>query len=135
MTSSRLVTALRVLFGVHFLFNGLNYAFGFMEIPRPPAEMANTLVDTMMASGLFWFAKATEIVTGVLLIIGQWVPLALLLAFPVSVVIAYVDIALTGRPLYAVIGLVNLLWNGGLMLAYLRYYRPFLVRESAPGAG
>jgi uncharacterized membrane protein YphA (DoxX/SURF4 family) len=131
--SSRVVTALRVLFGVHFLWNGLNYIFGFIEIPRPPGEMANTLVDTMNESGIFWFAKGTEVIAGLLLITGKWVPLALMLALPISVVIAYVDIALTGRPLYAVIGLINLLWNGGLMLAYLKYYQPFLVRESTPG--
>jgi putative oxidoreductase len=133
MNSDRVITVLRILFGVHFLWNGLNYIFGFMEIPRPPGEMANTLVDTMNASGIFWFAKGTEVVSGLLLIAGQWVPLALLLAFPISVVIAYVDIVLTERPLYAVVGLINLLWNGGLLLAYLKYYRPFLVRSSTPG--
>ena len=87
----------------------------------------------MNESGIFWIAKGTEIVAGALLIAGQFVPLALLCAFVISVVIAYVDIVLTGRPLYAAIGLINLLFNGGLMLAYLKYYRPFLVRNSTPG--
>jgi hypothetical protein len=87
----------------------------------------------MQASGLFCFAKGTEVLAGIMLITGQWVPLALLLAFPVSVNILYVDVALTGVPFYAFLGIVNFVWNAGLMYAYLKYYRPFLVRQSTPG--
>jgi putative oxidoreductase len=133
MIPNRVVAVLRILFGVHFLFNGLNYIFHFIDIPRPPAEMANLLVDTMQASGLFWFAKGTEVIAGLMLITGQWVPLALLLAFPVSVNILYVDVALTGVPFYAFLGFVSFVWNAGLMYAYLKFYRPFLVRQSTPG--
>jgi uncharacterized membrane protein YphA (DoxX/SURF4 family) len=133
MNANRLIAVLRILFGVHFLFNGTNYIFHYVDIPKPPNEMANLLVDTMQASGLFWFAKGGEVLSGLMLITGQWVPLALMIAFPISVNILYVDVALTGVPFYAFLGILNFLWNAGLMYAYFKYYRPFLVRESTPG--
>ena len=133
MTSNRIITALRILFGVHFLFNGLNYVFHFIDIPKPPAEMANVVMDALVNSGMFGIAKTVEVVTGLMLITNTYVPLALVLAFPVTIVIAYVDVMLTGVPLYAGLGFVTFLWNGGLMLAYLRYYRSFLVRSATPG--
>lgn len=135
MTSGRIIAVLRILFGLHFLFNGLNYVFHFIDIPKPPAEMANVVMDALVNSGMFSIAKTVEVVTGLMLIANRYVPLALVLAFPVTIVITYVDVMLTGVPLYAGLGLVTLLWNGGLMLAYLRYYRPFLVRSATPGLG
>lgn len=133
MISQRVIAVLRVLFGLHFLFNGLNYTFHFVDIPKPPAEMANVLMDALVNSGMFSIVKIVEAVTGLLLIVNLYVPLALLVAFPVSVAITYVDVMLTGVPLYAALGLITLLWNGGLMFAYLQYYRPFLAMRAAPG--
>lgn len=136
MTSRRIIAALRILFGLHFLFNGLNYMFHFVDIPKPPGgdtAMANVLMDAFVNSGLFVIAKSVEVISGVMLIFNLWVPLALVLAFPVTVIIAYMDVMLTGVPLYAALGAITLIWNGGLMLAYLPYYRPFLVRSATPG--
>ena len=133
MTSRRIVAVLRILFGLHFLFNGLNYIFHFIDIPKPPAEIANVVMDAFVNSGMFWVAKGTEAVTGILLIADLYVPLALVLAFPVTCIITYVDVMLTGVPLYAGLGLVTFLWNGGLMLAYFGYYKPLLVRRATAG--
>jgi uncharacterized membrane protein YphA (DoxX/SURF4 family) len=135
MTSHRIIMILRVLFGIHFLFNGLNYIFHFIDIPKPPAEMANVLMDALVNSGIFGIAKGVEVLTGLMLILNIYVPLALLVAFPVTIVITYMDVMLTGVPLYAGLGLITFLWNAGLMLAYLKYYRPILAMRTTPGGG
>jgi uncharacterized membrane protein YphA (DoxX/SURF4 family) len=135
MTSQRIIMTLRILFGIHFLFNGLNYIFHFIDIPKPPAEMANVLMDALVTSGIFDIAKGVEVLTGLMLILNLYVPLALLVAFPVTIVITYMDVMLTGVPLYAGLGLVTFLWNAGLMLAYLKYYRSVLVMRATPGGG
>jgi hypothetical protein len=132
MTSQRIIMTLRILFGIHFLFNGLNYIFHFIDIPKPPAEMANVLMDALVNSGIFGIAKGVEVLTGLMLITNWYVPLALVLALPVTVVITYMDVVLTGVPLYAGLGVVTFLWNAGLMLAYLCYYQPMLVARAQP---
>lgn len=133
MTSKHIITAFRLLFGIHFLINGLNYTFHFFEIPTPPGEMAVTLHAEMVRTGMFNVAKGVEIVTGVMLLANAYVPLALVLAFPVTCIIAFVDVFLTGRVLYAWAGILTLVLNGGLMLAYFRYYRPMLEFRAEPG--
>jgi uncharacterized membrane protein YphA (DoxX/SURF4 family) len=135
MTSQRIIMILRILFGIHFLFNGLNYTFHFIDIPKPPAEMANVLMAALVNSGMFGIAKAVEVLTGLLLILNRFVPLALLVAFPVTIVITYMDVMLTGVPLYAGLGLVTFIWNAGLMLAYFNYYRSVLTPQATPGGG
>jgi len=89
------VTVARVLFGLLFLVFGLNFFFHFMPMPPmsgPPAAFMGALFAT---GYMFPLIKVTEIVAGVLLISGRFVPLGLLLLAPILVNIAAFHIFLT----------------------------------------
>ena len=71
--------------------------------------------------------KATEFVTGVLVLIGAYVPLALVAALPVSVNVAYFNLVLEHNGVVNyVAGTLVLGINLLLMLGYVDSYRPLL---------
>ena len=73
----------RILMGLPFVVFGLN---GFLQfIPLPPAEgPAAAFMGGLAASGfVFPVIKVTEIVAGLMLISGRFVPLALTLLAPI----------------------------------------------------
>jgi uncharacterized membrane protein YphA (DoxX/SURF4 family) len=83
--ASKLPTVARVLLGGMFVFSGLN---GFLQFapmpPMPPA--AGALLGAMGAAGyLFPLIKGTELIAGLLLLSGRFVPLALTVLAPVLV--------------------------------------------------
>jgi uncharacterized membrane protein YphA (DoxX/SURF4 family) len=80
----------RVFLGALFLLFGLN---GFLHfLPMPPApEKAGAFLGALAATGyMFPLIKGTEVVAGLLLLSGRFVPLALTLLAPVVVnIVAY----------------------------------------------
>jgi hypothetical protein len=132
----KLVQAVRILFGVSFLLNGINWWWKILPYPTigdPPGGPA--FVQAMIDTGfLFDGIKAIEVVAGVALLANRFVPLALAIAFPVTVAAWAVDIGLLGHSLRAqVMGWAVLAMNGFLMLAYLDAYRPMLLSRATPG--
>lgn len=128
------VTVLRLLFGLHFLINGLNFFFHFFTIAPPHSVLANELMHGFVASGMFNIAKTVEVVVGILLLTNLFVPLALVLAVPVASIIAFVDVLLIGTPIGGwLLGGGTLLLNVLLLLGYFRYYRPMLQMKTTPG--
>ncbi len=79
----KVVLGLRVLLGLFMLIFGLNKFANF--IPQP--EMSGDALDVMMGfvkSGYIMpIVAIVEIVAGILLLIGRFVPLALVILFPV----------------------------------------------------
>lgn len=83
--SSKLQTAGRFALGTIFTVFGLNGFFHFIPQPPmsgPPAAFAQALFET---GYMFPLIKGTEVVAGLLLLAGRYVPLALLLLAPVVV--------------------------------------------------
>ncbi|MEZ4449976.1 MAG: hypothetical protein R3B09_10900 [Nannocystaceae bacterium] len=80
----------RALLGAAFLVFGLNGFLHFMAMPAPPAA-AGAFLGALGASGyMFPLVKGIEVVAGVLLLSGRYVPLALLLLAPILVnIVAY----------------------------------------------
>src|SRR5262245_15875864 len=78
-------TAARIILGLLFAVFGLNGFVGFM--PQPPhAGGAGEFLGALAASGyMFPLVKGVELVTGILLLAGRYVPLALTLLAPVVV--------------------------------------------------
>jgi len=80
----------RIFLGALFLLFGLN---GFLHfLPMPPApEKAGAFLGALAATGyMFPLIKGTEVVAGLLLLSGRFVPLALTLLAPVVVnIVAY----------------------------------------------
>lgn len=74
--NEKVVMGIRILFGVFCLIFGLNKFLNF--IPFPPIEGdGGTLMGIYATSGFFKIIGILEIVFGLALIIGKYVPLAL----------------------------------------------------------
>lgn len=133
----KLVHAVRLLFGLNFLLNGINWWWKILPYPTiadPPG--GPPFVQAMIDTGfLFHSIKLIEVVAGVAIIANRFVPLALVVAFPVTAAAWAVDVGLLGHSLRAqVMGWSVLSMNGFLLLAYLDAYRPMLAIRAAPGS-
>ena len=74
--NDKVVMGIRILFGIFCLVFGLNKFLNFM--PFPPLEGdAATLMTIYSTSGFFKIIGVLEIVFGLALILGKYVPLAL----------------------------------------------------------
>lgn len=71
-------TIARYLMGAIFVFFGSNHLFAFLPSPPPPHGVAGEYVGAMTASGYFYIVGVCEVVPGLLLLIGRFVPFALL---------------------------------------------------------
>jgi uncharacterized membrane protein YphA (DoxX/SURF4 family) len=83
--TNKSVSVARYVQGGAFFIFGLN---GFLHfLPQPPApEPAQALLGAFAASGyMFPLIKGTEVVAGLLLLLGRFVPLSLVLIAPVLV--------------------------------------------------
>jgi putative oxidoreductase len=67
----------RVLLGLAFTFFGANLVFHFLPMPPPPPGLAGDYSKVFAASGLMSAIGAMQLLSGVLLLIGRFVPLAL----------------------------------------------------------
>lgn len=82
---------------------------------------------------MFGGTKAVEVLAGVMLLANLWVPLVLVIAFPVTVGIWSVDLFLISSSIRAqILGWSVLLLNTFLLLAYLRHFSPMLVARGNP---
>lgn len=68
----------RYLMGAIFVFFGFNHLHAFIPSPPPPHNVAGEYMSAMMTSGYFYVVGVCEVVPGLLLLIGRFVPLALL---------------------------------------------------------
>ena len=79
------VIGARVLLGLIFVVFGLNGFFQFL----PPPEMneaSGELMGALVATGYFMMVvKAVEVVSGLMILTGKYLPLGLILLAPVSV--------------------------------------------------
>ena len=84
----------RTLVGLLFIFGAAAYFFSL--ITPPPMEGAmKTFNEGLAASGYFFtLLKATELVCGILLVAGRFVPLALVILSPIVINILMVHIFL-----------------------------------------
>src|SRR5580704_16454616 len=79
------VIAARVLMGLAFVVFGLNKFLQFLTLPPFP-EKAGAFFGALLATGyMIPLVAVTEIVSGALLVIGRFVPLALVMITPVVV--------------------------------------------------
>lgn len=77
-------TALRLLLGLIFFVFGLNGFFNFLPAPQLPPE-AQTFMGGLFSSGYFFpVLKGTEVIAGLALLSGYFVPLALVVLAPIT---------------------------------------------------
>jgi putative oxidoreductase len=75
----------RYLMGVIFVFFGANHLFNFLPSGPIPAGPAGEFMHGMMATGYMYVVGVCEVVPGLFLLIGRFVPLALLVLAAVIV--------------------------------------------------
>ena len=121
----------RVVFGAWMLANGVNHFF-FTLYPEPVGHepLAIQLMAAFQHSGMMGVAMTIQLVTGAFILVGAFLPVALCVVMPVSVVAAFWAVILDHQPVEAVLGLVAVALNAGLCLAYLDYYRDMLKRHA-----
>jgi uncharacterized membrane protein YphA (DoxX/SURF4 family) len=117
----------RILLGLMFLVFGLNGFLNFMHAPLPPG-LAGTFLTALVASHFLYFVSSVQVIAGILLLINQFVPLALALLAPVlyNILAFHITMQPSGLPP----GLVaSILW---LILVWrLRdYFLPLFVQKA-----
>lgn len=111
------VIIVRVLMGLMFLFASIAYFFKLI----PPQELSGTMKlfnEGLTASGYFMpFLKAVELIAGILLVAGLFIPLTAIVIFPITINIFLVHIFLAPEGIPVAIFMLA----GNLFIAW--YYR------------
>ena len=124
------ISITRVLLGLPFLIFGLNHFFPF--IPHPP--MDGVALDYMMGLtkvGYFWpLLRGLEILIGIALISGRFVPLALVVLAPISlhIFLFHAFVLLANLPLAILILGLHVF----LIVKYWDYYKQIFTVKSEP---
>jgi putative oxidoreductase len=67
----------RVILGLAFVFFGSNFFFHFIPTPPPPPGLVGDYIKVFVASGYANVIGAVQLLCGLLLLIGRFLPLAL----------------------------------------------------------
>ncbi len=122
------IIIVRVLLGLPFLIFGLNHFMPF--IPHPP--MDGVALDYMMGLtkvGYFWpLLRGLEVLIGIALISGRFVPLALVILAPISlqIFLFHAFVLLANLPLAIIILALHIF----LIVKYWNYYKQIFTMNS-----
>ena len=123
----------RLVFVAWMVPAGLNHFYPLFPQPLGNQPLSRELFAALRDSHLFALVKAVELIAGLAVLTGIYVPLALVLCMPVSFCVWYWDTALQGWwSLSAIYGWAVLLSNLALCLAYLGSYRSLFALRRAP---
>ena len=138
------ITLLRLFLGAWMVNSGYSYwaqIYGLPPaFPQPLGALprSSQMLVTMIEVGLFDIVKTIEIIGGLCLIFGVFVPAATLLLLPVSAIVFYNAVFLNLRtdrlfsPTY--MGVSCLYINVIVAMAYILHYLPMLSFRSSPGS-
>ncbi len=128
-TADHITDAMRIFFGLHLIWSSTRYWFTDMQ-PVVPHPIGGPFIQSLLDMGLFPGIKAMEGLIGLVLLSNRFVPLALVLEVPTSFTIFYLNTFITGAPRQLITGPLEIGINAALLLAYFRYYQPFLVARA-----
>lgn len=118
----------RLLLGLLFLVFGLNGFLNFLDMGPAPPGLAGQFIGALFVSHYYWVIAALQVVAGVLLIVGRYVPLALVLLGPIIVNILLYHIFLF--PAGIVLALVaTVLWFI-VFYSYRQYFSGIFVQRA-----
>lgn len=102
----------RILLGLLFFVFGLNGFFNFIPTPTEGIpEKLMTFTNGLMATGYFFpLLKGTEVICGALLLIGAFVPLALVVLAPIilNIFLVHAFLEPKGLPIALVMGALEI---------------------------
>jgi hypothetical protein len=131
-TSSYLIYAAQMFFGGWFLLHGLNHFVEIFIQPPGSSSPARVLIGALISSGLFDIIKAVEVISGIMFLSNRFVPLGAILAVPVSLSIAYVNLFLNNDVFGMIVAVIVVGLNLVVMLGYFDYFRPLLTYKTTP---
>jgi len=124
------ITWVRLWFGAHLLYSGFRfYVSGTVPTPHP---VAGPFIASLNATGIYPLIKNLEIVTGAMIFFNLMVPLALVVEFPISVVIFILNFFIVATERQLVSGPLELIVNSLLLVFYARYYLPLVTPVAPP---
>ncbi|MFC3559364.1 DoxX family membrane protein [Pedobacter jamesrossensis] len=119
------VIIIRVLLGAMYLFASVSYFMKYMPAGQQMSADQTTFMAGVMASVyLMPLIKITELVSGILLLIGRTAPLAALIIFPITLNI-FLYHAFLGPKELPMVALM-LIFNLFLFFAYRKKYLPII---------
>ena len=125
---SATVQGARILLGLIYFVFGLNFFLHFLPTPPSSGGPAESFASGLFQSGYFFpFLKSLEIILGVLLLVGAFVPLALVILMPISLNILLFHVFLTDNATIAVVIIALQLY---LAWAYRDYYKPLFNKKA-----
>lgn len=123
------VIAVRVLFGAFLMFSGFGGLqaglSNFQGIPEPMVPATKMLWDM----GLFQMIKVTELVAGLMLVVGFLPALAAIFIAPLAIGIIVFNARMS--PEYLPTGIIVCLFNAYLGYVYWDKYKTLFQRDSA----
>jgi uncharacterized membrane protein YphA (DoxX/SURF4 family) len=127
---NKAVLVVRIVLGAIFTVFSMNYFFNFMPQPAMP-EAAGAFMGALMATGyLLPLLKVFELISGIMLLAGFMVPLALTMLAPIIINIAAFHLVLAPGGL--AIGLLLLVMEGFLAWAYRDAFTRVLQPRARP---
>ncbi len=124
----KITFALRILFGTAFLIFGLNGFFNFMPTP-PMSAAAGELMMALGKTGFFFpFVKSVEVVAGFFILANLFLPLGLVLIFPLMVGITLIHFFLNqaGLPIMFILHGMHAF----LVLSYWKNFKSVLALKA-----
>ncbi|MEP7313255.1 MAG: hypothetical protein ABI859_11780 [Pseudomonadota bacterium] len=123
----------RLLFASWMIPAGVNHFYPLFPQPMGSQPLSHELIVALIDSHLFDLVKAVELIAGVAVLTGFFMPLALLICMPVSFCVFYWDTPLEGwTSRAAIFGEAVLLCNVLLCVAYIRSYSSMFALRSTP---
>lgn len=128
---SKAVTAVRILLGLMLFVLGLNGFLNFIPQPPPPDD-GGAFLGQLMAGGVLPIVKAFEVIIGVMLLAGRFVPLALVMLVPITLNIVLYHLQFD--PAGGVGGYVVAVLHIVLLWGYSAHLTPLLTARAEPQA-
>ncbi|MPM84466.1 hypothetical protein SDC9_131538 [bioreactor metagenome] len=130
------------MLGAWMIVNGINHLLPMVGLPNVYPQplgtlhLSNTMLVSMIETGLFDYVKVAELLVGLCLVFNRFVPLALVIALPLGLVVFYNSIVLNLR-FERLLSFYMAVWctymNVVLLFAYIRYYIPMLKFKAPVG--
>jgi putative oxidoreductase len=122
----------RTLLGLIFVTFGSNMFLNFIPMPPPPEGPAREFMTALFLSHYLYVVGAVQVLGGLILLSGRWVPLGLTLLGPVIVNILcfHVLMAPAGLPMAIVVSLLALF----LLWRYREHFAGLVKNAATPSA-
>ena len=118
----------RLLLGLIFVVFGLNGFLNFLNMGPMPTGLAGQFIGALALSHYYWVVAALQVAGGVLLLVGRFLPLALVLLVPVivNIVLYHVFLNPSGVALAIVVVILWLI----VFYGYRQYFSGIFVQRA-----